>query len=152
MSAGTQPTAEEPDQGLPAIGMSSTCHLDNVRRDIPPTLVAILADWTQGMYVRDVPIVWAGPDADDPLFDECAETLGTNQLIDTAKPGSAGRFAHTVITSQTCDVVGAGPGARHPHVQVSPVVQLEDSRNLSTSSGQLISTISEQRPLSLPVG
>jgi len=128
MSAGAEQAAEEPgNEGISAVGAPGTADIDGLRRPVPDQLIPLLAEWTQGMYVDRVPAVWAGPDAPDPLFDaDVIDIPEITELIDIAVGGPSGMFAHTVITSQTCDAVGTGPGAKHPYVQVSPVVRLPD--------------------------
>lgn len=130
-----QATTEHPGTGC-SVDTSATADLDAVRRSIPDTLITKLDQWTQGMYVTRVPLVWSGPDAVDPLFDDSeteaddliaeVEAAHDAALVDVAQDAPDGVFAHTVITTQTCDVVGTGTGARHPYVQVSPVVRLPD--------------------------
>jgi len=45
------------------------------------------------------------------------------------------KTAFGIITSQTCDIAATGPGARHPSVQVSPLIRLDQ---LGTSRANAI--------------
>jgi len=72
--------------------------------------------WKQGDMLGPIPWGWVAPAGVDPVTNleaDAGDGLAlTMALADT--------FA--VVTSQTCDVATTGPGARHPFVQVSPVV------------------------------
>jgi len=49
---------------------------------------------------------------------------------DPAVAGAAmSESGFAIITSQTCDIQATGPGSRHTHVQVSPVVRLDHEMN-----------------------
>ena len=101
--------------------------VDTLSRPVPSRLAELLEAWTQGAYVDGVPAVWAGPEVPDLLFDDDApQSPDTAGLVDVAVDGVAGLFEHTIVTTQTCDVVGTGPGEKHPWVQVSPVMRLPD--------------------------
>jgi hypothetical protein len=108
-----------------------------------------LNEWRQGDLVAGTRLFWAAP-LDDPLtglqvdgdsssrwpvvvWDGTPAAATTAVAdVDTAPPDSnASRWS--IITSQTCDVVATGPGARHPTVQVSP---LRDLR-LEFDAGQI---------------
>lgn len=75
--------------------------------------------WRTGDLVRGARLFWAGPAAADPVvgIDGGAGDDACWQV--RTLPAEQGQWA--VVTSQTCDVVGAGPGGRAPTVQVSPV-------------------------------
>ncbi|OII06953.1 hypothetical protein [Curtobacterium sp. MCBA15_008] len=85
--------------------------------------LAGLDAWRQGLLVP----TWVGAyvdltdaESDDSQASEDPHPFEAVQDLDDAQ------VPFVAVTSQTCDVVGAGPGARHPFVQVSPV------RDLST--------------------
>jgi len=100
-----------------------------------------LADWRQGDLLRDVGLFWAGTEDDDELTGLAVPPSAGHQwpvvawdglpALDAAEPadgqtdGTALVPEWTIITSQTCDIAAAGPGARHPVVQVSPLVNLD---------------------------
>lgn len=100
-------------------------------------VVARLDQWEQGHLVSGLRLFWA-------------TTRGFDVLASapTASPSDGGwdvqRLAHEddavvnklvdsvsnildwgIVTSQTCDVAATGPGAKHPTVQVSPLVRLD---------------------------
>jgi hypothetical protein len=87
--------------------------------------VTELDPWRTGDLVPGANWFWAGPAGPDPV-------TGTAGTPDTS-PGEAWALYelgaevgdYGVITSQTCDVPGTGPGKRHPTVQVSPVHSLD---------------------------
>lgn len=72
-----------------------------------------LESWRQGLLVPCDMISWliGHPEHPGELSPAAAAEIGTG---------------YAAITSQTCDVVGSGPGARHPYVQVSPVRDLSN--------------------------
>lgn len=88
--------------------------------------------WKQGDIVTGVGLFWATPDGLDPLTDVAGvHTVGEplpvftwdGQPADPSKTLDAPDWpaAMSIVTSQTCDIVPAGPGERHPTVQVSPL-------------------------------
>ncbi|MGC4111143.1 MAG: hypothetical protein QM747_12120 [Nocardioides sp.] len=91
-----------------------------------------LDDWRQGDLLEAVPIAWAAPVGEDPLTGIRSEEAlqGRMPMVtwDELAADASGDVATSagrgwgIITSQTCDVAGSGPGARHHTVQVSPVV------------------------------
>jgi hypothetical protein len=106
-----------------------------------PTVVAALAEWRQGDLVEGVRLFWAGPSGLDPLSGLDYEQPpdggwvvarweqpndGPNTAPIGAGPATPGLLG--IVTSQTCDVGATGPGARHPTVQVSPLVRLDQLR------------------------
>lgn len=96
-------------------------------------LAKTLDAWEQGHLVSGVGIFWATQAGDDPISasrfnddgtdlvwiwegDRVASVDGDDSDVD--KPSWA------VITSQTCDITGAGPGLVIPTVQTSPLRKL----------------------------
>lgn len=87
----------------------------------PDSVVFSLDNWTQGCLLAEVPVFWHGPSGHDPV-------LG---LDGPEKPlpvlaGSRLSVDWAIVTSQTCDIAGTGPGSRHPYVQVSPLLRVPD--------------------------
>lgn len=95
-----------------------------------PAVVAALAQWRQGDIVGGLRLFWGvGEHGRDPLsgaeldpqpdggWAVARESLDTDAAV--AASDQLG-----IIVSQTCDVVATGPGARHPTVQVAPIVNL----------------------------
>lgn len=99
-----------------------------------PELRHRLDAWRQGDLVADIGLFWAGTTDDDPLTGLSADATGGHRwpvipwdgapTNGSAAPETGPRQRWSVITSQTCDVVATGPGARHPFVQVSPLIDL----------------------------
>ena len=99
-----------------------------------PALHARLDAWCQGDLVADIGLFWAGTAFEDPVTGVAADPSGGHlwpviawdgtpaEELSTPETGPLQQWS--VITSQTCDVVGTGPGARHPFVQVSPLIDL----------------------------
>jgi hypothetical protein len=91
-----------------------------------------LDPWRQGDLVSGMRTVWAAPNhGNDPVADVVVDAHpdgGWVVLRAEATATDDGVVADElgVIISQTCDVGGTGPGARHPTVQVCPVVHLDN--------------------------
>lgn len=127
-------------------GLDATLH-PNVfsSRDIKRALL----QWEQGHVLAGVPVYWAAPNGHDEITklttdedheeadvtDRAAYTRPRLSVtlwdeVDVAvDPDVAARSVMSdtgwaIVTSQTCDIQATGPGERHTHVQVSPVVQL----------------------------
>lgn len=103
-----------------------------------------LNSWHQGDLVRNIRLFWATPTGEDPLTGLTVDDLddGLAPVVGwDGEPALEGDPAHesdegasdptdssartwAIITSQTCDVVASGPGARHFTVQVSPLRDL----------------------------
>lgn len=104
--------------------------------------------WVQYPGVDSVLQVEVSAEPTGDVTDQTPEGAGANQHegdapagqpVDPTKEGSDlvvveddwgggenGRVVGGVVVSQTCDIVSSGPGARHPFVQVAPVVKVED--------------------------
>ncbi|MFG2823095.1 hypothetical protein ACGFX4_27135 [Kitasatospora sp. NPDC048365] len=79
--------------------------------------------WKQGDLLPGGSMVWAAPAGADPITNFHTEDSGAASAWEFAAPEEL-TFPWVIITSQTCDIAGVGPGARHSFVQVSPVVAL----------------------------
>ncbi len=88
-------------------------NIDAASREWNDAELASLDQWRQGHLLNVPTAAWVDSLADD-------EAAGL-RVVARADPGAEGGIPYVVIVSQTCDVVGAGPGARHPFVQVSPL-------------------------------
>ncbi|MEV3872316.1 hypothetical protein [Streptomyces sp. NPDC049906] len=91
----------------------------------PDDCVAALDAWKQGDLLPGSVLSWAAPPGLDPVTgidssggDDTEAESGEWQHVAVEDL----RCAWAIVTSQTCDIAAAGPGARHPLVQVSPVV------------------------------
>lgn len=85
----------------------------------PPDVVAALDHWKQADLIKGSPLFWACPAGDDAVL----PILGSATPFQVHDDGT-GEDGWVIITSQTCDVAGVGPGQHHPFVTVSPVYQL----------------------------
>lgn len=89
-----------------------------------PDQRASLDRWIQGHLIRASDLSWQAPAAGtDPV-------TGIDPVAIPDHDGAgvavwASRAAFFIITSQTCDIAATGPGARHPFVQVSPVLRVD---------------------------
>jgi hypothetical protein len=97
------------------------------------TVAARLDQWRQADLVPGVRLFWASGDGVDQLsgLDMAPPADGGWAVARWEQPlpedGGPGQVPVPmgIITSQTCDVVATGPGSRHPTVQVSPVIRLD---------------------------
>lgn len=86
--------------------------------------IKLLDAWRQGDLLRGGSFSWIAPPGLDPI-------TGVDSSIDDTSSdwnhvlAEQLRFKWVVITSQTCDIAGAGPGRRHPFIQASPVVNVD---------------------------
>ena len=85
--------------------------------DWPADVLAALSVWRQGDILEGGPLFWAGPQGDDPVL----PYDGAPSPFHVSREYGEGRL---IITSQTCDIGGRGPGRLHPFVSVSPVYPL----------------------------
>lgn len=129
------PASGRPRAGLDAIYVPGTLRL--------PTVSDGLAEWRQGDLLRGVGLFWAGTEDDDELTGLAVPPSAGQQWPVVAWDGQPAAEENpappsveptgglelvpewSIITSQTCDIAAAGPGARHPVVQVSPLVNLD---------------------------
>ncbi len=89
-----------------------------------PDQRASLDRWIQGHLVRAADLSWQAPSAaTDPVTGIDPVAIPDHEEAGVAVWTSQAEFF--IITSQTCDIAATGPGARHPFVQVSPVLQLQ---------------------------
>lgn len=97
-----------------------------------PEVLAALDQWRQGDIVSGLRIFWAinengrdrlsGAQLDrqsDRGWAIARESLDADEHVIPAEQLG-------IVVSQTCDVAATGPGARHPTVQVAPIVNLTD--------------------------
>lgn len=83
-----------------------------------PEEIAALGAWTQGALIEGAAIAWLGID-NDPATGMSEGRLG-GVATDPDTPG------FLVVTSQTCDIGATGPGAKHPFVTASPLLNADD--------------------------
>jgi hypothetical protein len=89
----------------------------------PEEVAAALDMWRQGHLIRGDLGAWlATAGCVDPVTGDDFSDRGGGLLAAAAEIGDTGYFA---VVSQTCDIAAAGPGRRHPFVQVCPVRDLE---------------------------
>lgn len=98
-------------------------------------VVTALDSWRQGDLVSGLRLMWAVPACGDALFGD--------EAMETARPGWEGVVCDLpsvdasgadprqtaldfgIVTTQTCDIGALGPGRKHPTVQVSPLLRLD---------------------------
>jgi hypothetical protein len=130
-----KPPVDTTTAGLDAVFMRRA--LTDERKTLDP--------WKQGDLVDGVTLFWGAPGGQDPLTGMDHEPTengrwpvavwdGVRALPDTDDPDADQEHdVHHprwgVIVSQTCDVMGVDPGARHPTVQVSPLRKLTGVEN-----------------------
>lgn len=98
--------------------------------------LAALGRWRQGHLVHAAKTPWvslptshvssqvSGEAGDSQRV--VAPAVTSTEVRITVDPGEGGAVPFVVVISQTCDVVGEGPGARHPFVQVAPLRDVSD--------------------------
>lgn len=97
-----------------------------------------LDKWQQGHIVETGSrLFWTAPGGRDVVTGTDGGDPASTRVL-----GSAA--AHTtelsVITSQTCDVIGNGQGRKHPWVQVSPICEITDPNVIANvQNGRLLS-------------
>ena len=97
-----------------------------------PAVSTALEQWRQGDIVSGLRVFWGISDhGRDPLSGAQLDPqpdggwVTARESLD-AEEGVVPAEQIGIIVSQTCDVVATGPGARHPTVQVAPIVNLTD--------------------------
>lgn len=101
--------------------------------------------WKQGDLVGPVPWGWIAPSGIDVVTNVEVDADDDSEM--TIALAAPDRLA--IVTSQTCDVVSTGPGARHPFVQVSPVVEatgIEPNRLAALRQGEIVDLVLLDRP------
>lgn len=97
--------------------------------------IKALDEWRQGDLLPCPPLAWSATDASvDPVTGQSTPPGGI-------VPWTGVLPKYVIVTSQTCDVCAKGPGARHPFVQVSPVVGVADATKeqwAQLTSGQVV--------------
>ncbi|MGW0117717.1 hypothetical protein [Streptomyces sp. NPDC003327] len=84
--------------------------------------------WQQGQMLPGSTLSWAAPfglDTVTGIDSDAEEGQETSQGWCHVSVSDL-RCRWAIVTSQTCDIVASGPGARHPFVQVSPVYHLPE--------------------------
>ncbi|MFI1949393.1 hypothetical protein ACH46F_36775 [Streptomyces virginiae] len=103
--------------------------LDSILPEVwPDEFAKSLEAWQQGHMLPGSTLSWAAPSGLDVV-------TGIDSGAEEGQEASRG-WCHVsvsdlqchwaIVTSQTCDIVAYGPGARHPFVQVSPVYLLSE--------------------------
>lgn len=110
-------------------------------------VVASLDRWRQGDLVAGTPMFWAAPAGADPVLDIVGGEFDW-QPIDLGFD----RGGWVMVTSQTCDIAGAGPGARQPFVDVSPVYRLPADYNPQILDSIRSHQVTHLKELTLPPG
>lgn len=81
--------------------------------------------WQQGDLIQiGANVPWIAPSGTDIITGEEGPQSQAGRSLITGVINDTG---YAVITSQTCDVIGVGQGAKHPWVQVSPVCRIMDN-------------------------
>ena len=83
--------------------------------------IAALDEWRQGDLLPCPPLAWS------TTAESTDAITGVTTPIGGIVPWPNELPKYAIITTQTCDIGGQGPGARHPFIQVSPVVNVADS-------------------------
>jgi hypothetical protein len=147
-------TGPEPEEASTGVGQPAPIGGSDAIGDSFPNLgwVAVtgateLENWRQGDLVSGMRTMWAVPShGSDPVADVVLEAHPDGGWV-AARAEAPETDDGTVldelgiIISQTCDVVGTGPGARHPTVQVCPVVRLDNipaSRAADVRTGRTV--------------
>lgn len=98
--------------------MSELVILENL---LPPAedwakLRSSLKNWEQGDLLEGIPLTWIAPSGSDVI-------TGLSSVEKEEFPYVAQELTptHVIITTQTCDLLGKGPGTKRAFVQVSPV-------------------------------
>lgn len=104
-------------------------NLDNLNsQPWPEDAVLALDAWRQGDVIEvGKRLMWIGVSGQDMLTGVTSDSAGDRVLA--SHDGCTTGYA--VITTQTCDVIGAPPGSKQPWVQVSPICAITDSSQLS---------------------
>jgi hypothetical protein len=118
--------------GDPSEGLNEIFDLANLNED---AVIAALDEWQQGDVVSGIRMFWAAGSGLDPLNGIELEEPGDGgwQVARYSIDEIVGKNLDSVdqvpalgiITSQTCDIAATGPGSRHPVVQISPLVRLD---------------------------
>lgn len=98
--------------------------------------LSALDRWRQGHLIQAAKTPWVSVRS-CPVPSESGDVVGNSEGLSASEasntelrimvdPGASGAVPYVVIISQTCDVVGTGPGARHPFVQVCPIRDVSD--------------------------
>ena len=106
--------------------------------DLVPTWsreqIKALDEWRQGDLLTCPSLAWSTTaEPMDPVTGQSTPEGGV-----VPWPGALPKYV--IVTTQTCDIGGKGPGGRQPFVQVSPVVKLVDTTKeqwQELTSGQL---------------
>lgn len=136
------------DTRAPRCGLDATLH-PNAFQD--RGIKQSLRIWEQGHILAGVPVFWVAPEGhdqvtnsvvaeDDEGVDRPGRVISAEPTLrvtvwdevdvavdpdDVGAPPAMSDDGWAIVTSQTCDIQATGPGERHTHVQVSPVVRLD---------------------------
>ncbi|WP_405949431.1 hypothetical protein OG588_26250 [Streptomyces prunicolor] len=114
--------------------------------------VVSLDAWKQGDLLPGCTLPWAAPSGLDPVtgVDSGTDSDGESAPVNWVHISVEDfRCAWAIVTSQTCDVAAVGPGARHPLVQVSPVVRIpniSDNRRAAIEGHEVTHLVALTRP------
>lgn len=98
----------------PAVGVA-----DFVPQTWPDEVTKELEKWTQGCLVPATLLGWCGPRGDDPVTGQNSDELW--DIVEVSDPSG-----WSIVVSQTCDIGTGGPGAKHPFVLCSPLVEVTE--------------------------
>lgn len=102
----------------------------------PNDAVAALDVWQQGDVVSVGPrLMWVGVAGEDALTGTSSDVPSGTMTLASEEGYTSGL---AVITTQTCDLIGAPPGAKQPWVQVSPVCAVDPSQLADVQKGWLL--------------
>ena len=114
--------AESAGNGEAVPGKSGYLRFDALTQiDWSAEVVAKLDRWNQGDLIPGSPLLWAGPAGPDLVLG----TKGEGPAWEAVDEGTLGG-GWSMVTSQTCDIAGTGPGRVQPFVDASPVFQMPE--------------------------
>lgn len=120
-------TPSQPPGGSDVLG--NNFDLDWLKK---PEAATALERWRQGDIVHGLRVFWGVSDHGiDPLSGAQLDPQPDGGWVTAreslhTRDGAVPAQQFGIIVSQTCDVAATGPGARHPTVQVAPIVNLSD--------------------------
>lgn len=146
-----EPSSSEATLSQAAIGsdvLGNNFDFDWLKR---PEVSTALGQWRQGDIVRGLRVFWGiSEHGRDPLSGAQLKPqpdggwVTARESLDVEESAAVPSEQRGIIVSQTCDVVATGPGARHPTVQVAPIVYLGDlplSRAADVRAGRTVDMV-----------